>query len=299
MIDTQITGTGRLAGQAPARASPGGWAVPVRQRLLPGPRRHRDGPDGPGTGRRASSRERRRRAIERGLGWFLGMQGVRWGLGAPSTPTTTGCIFNNIPFADHGALLDPVHRGPDRALRSSCLGTLGDGPRAIPRRARAIALHPPHPEPRRGVVRALGRQLHLRDVVGAARRWAPIGEDVAQEYVRRAVAWLELAPEPRRRLGRDPRLVRRPRPRRAAGESIPSQTAWALLALFAVGARRAGPAVERGIAVPHARRRARTATWEDPLWNGTGFPRVFYLKYHLYAKYFPLWALGVYRSARS
>ena len=40
-------------------------------------------------------------------------------------------------------------------------------------------------------------------------------------------------------------------------------------------------------------------TWEDPLWNGTGFPRVFYLKYHLYAKYFPLWALGAYRSALS
>jgi squalene-hopene/tetraprenyl-beta-curcumene cyclase len=39
-------------------------------------------------------------------------------------------------------------------------------------------------------------------------------------------------------------------------------------------------------------------SWEDPFWNGTGFPRVFYLKYHLYAKYFPLWALGVYRRAR-
>jgi squalene-hopene/tetraprenyl-beta-curcumene cyclase len=39
--------------------------------------------------------------------------------------------------------------------------------------------------------------------------------------------------------------------------------------------------------------------WEDPLWNGTGFPRVFYLKYTLYATYFPLWALGVYRRART
>jgi len=40
-------------------------------------------------------------------------------------------------------------------------------------------------------------------------------------------------------------------------------------------------------------------SWADALWNGTGFPRVFYLKYHLYAQYFPLWALGIYRRAHA
>ena len=39
-------------------------------------------------------------------------------------------------------------------------------------------------------------------------------------------------------------------------------------------------------------------SWEDAFWNGTGFPRVFFLKYHFYAKYFPLWALGVYRHTQ-
>ena len=56
--------------------------------------------------------------------------------------------------------------------------------------------------------------------------------------------------------------------------------------------------MERGIAVPRSSTQSADGAWEDPLWNGTGFPRVFYLKYHLYAKYFPLWALGVYRRAR-
>ena len=68
-----------------------------------------------------------------------------------------------------------------------------------------------------------------------------------------------------------------------------------LLALFAAG-QTTGPAVERG--VDYLLRTQRPdGSWTDPLWNGTGFPRVFFLKYHLYAAYFPLWALGVYRSA--
>ena len=81
------------------------------------------------------------------------------------------------------------------------------------------------------------------------------------------------------------------------GASTPSQTAWALLALFAAG-RTSGSVVERGVAYLLGSQEA-DGGWDDPLWNGTGFPRVFYLKYHLYAKYFPLWALGVYRSART
>ena len=69
----------------------------------------------------------------------------------------------------------------------------------------------------------------------------------------------------------------------------------------APGALRGGayrwPAVDSGIRfLVHTQRD--DGAWEDPLWNGAGFPRVFYLKYHLYAKYFPLWALGVYRSTR-
>jgi squalene-hopene/tetraprenyl-beta-curcumene cyclase len=80
---------------------------------------------------------------------------------------------------------------------------------------------------------------------------------------------------------------------KGCGVSGPSQTAWALLGLMAAG-QVASPVVERGIAFLLTSQR-RSGGWDDTLWNGTGFPRVFYLQYHLYAHYFPLWALGVWR----
>ena len=68
-----------------------------------------------------------------------------------------------------------------------------------------------------------------------------------------------------------------------------------LLGLMAAGQARSS-AVERGIEFLLRNQRP-DGGWEDVLWNGTGFPRVFYLQYHLYAHYFPLWALGIWRRA--
>jgi squalene-hopene/tetraprenyl-beta-curcumene cyclase len=121
-----------------------------------------------------------------------------------------------------------------------------------------------------------------------------IGEDLSQGYVQKAVGWLESRQNGDGGWGEtlasytDPALA-------GVGASIPSQTAWALLGLFAAG-RVSGAAVERGIRYLLETQEP-DGSWVDPLWNGTGFPRVFMLKYHFYAKYFPLWALGVYRRA--
>jgi squalene-hopene/tetraprenyl-beta-curcumene cyclase len=76
---------------------------------------------------------------------------------------------------------------------------------------------------------------------------------------------------------------------------MPSQTAWALLGLHAVG-QAGNPAVAKGIQYLLETQKP-DGSWDDPFWNATGFPRVFFLKYHLYPVYFPLWALGVYRCA--
>jgi squalene-hopene/tetraprenyl-beta-curcumene cyclase len=236
--------------------------------------------------------ERKRRAMERGLAWFLGMQDSDGGW-ASFDADNNRLIFNNIPFADHGALLDPSTEDlTGRGLE--LLGTLGYdtghpavGPAlAFVRRTQA----------RSGSWYGRWGVNYIYGTWSVLRGLGAIGEDCSREYVKRAVRWLLDQQNGDGGWGEtlgsydDAGLAGR-------GASIPSQTAWALLALFAVG-HTDGPAIGRGVHYL-IRTQRDDGAWEDPLWNGTGFPRVFYLKYHLYAKYFPLWALGVYRAERS
>ena len=234
---------------------------------------------------------RRERSLVRGMAWFLGMQGEDGGWGSFDADNNR-LIFNNIPFADHGALLDPSTEDlTGRGLE--LMGMLGEGI--------------DHPAARRGLdfIRRSQRSdgpwygrwgaNYIYGTWSVLRGLGAIGENSAHAYVRRAVAWLEARQNPDGGWGEtlgsyeNPALA-------GQGASIPSQTAWALLGLLAVG-RAQSPAVEAGIRYL-VRTQGEDGAWEDPLWNGTGFPRVFYLKYHLYAKYFPLWALGAYRTAR-
>src|SRR5262249_720484 len=79
-----------------------------------------------------------------------------------------------------------------------------------------------------------------------------------------------------------------------AAPSTASQTAWALLGLMAVGEVE-HPAVIRGIRYLMATQ-AEKGLWDEQRYTATGFPRVFYLRYHGYPKFFPLWALARYRN---
>jgi squalene-hopene/tetraprenyl-beta-curcumene cyclase len=235
---------------------------------------------------------RKRAAIDSGVEWFVGMQGSDGGW-ASFDADNRRMIFNNIPFADHGALLDPSTEDlTGRGLEM--LGLLGhDLTHPAARRGLDFLQRTQSPEGgwygRWGVNYIYGTWSVLRGL-------AAIGADIESDWVRRAVRWLLSCQNADGGWGEtltsydDPELAGR-------GESIPSQTAWALLALAAAGERDA-PAVARGVEYLVATQDA-DGGWTDPLWNGTGFPRVFYLKYHFYAKYFPLWALGVYRRERT
>jgi squalene-hopene/tetraprenyl-beta-curcumene cyclase len=82
---------------------------------------------------------------------------------------------------------------------------------------------------------------------------------------------------------------------RGVGPSTASQTSWAILGLLAAGDTRSD-SVHRGVAYLLATQNRDGSWWEKP-YTGTGFPKVFYLKYHAYAQYFPLLALAAYRKA--
>jgi squalene-hopene/tetraprenyl-beta-curcumene cyclase len=117
-----------------------------------------------------------------------------------------------------------------------------------------------------------------------------VGEDLGQARYQRAADWLEVRQNADGGWGELPLSYEDPA-RKAEGPSTPSQTAWALLGLAACG-RAHSPAVERGIGYLLAEQEA-DGSWKDDYWTGTGFPKVFYLRYHLYATYFPLRALAV------
>ena len=230
-----------------------------------------------------------RGACERAAEWIIGMQSSDGGWGA-FDPENTHFHLNYIPFADHGALLDP----PTIDVTARCLSMLaqlGYG-REHPAVAKAVAFLKREQEEdgswygRWGVNYVYGTWSALCALNA-------VGEDMSQPYVRRAVDFLTGFQQEDGGWGEDCGTYWKER-RGEVKASTPSQTAWAVLGLMAAGEVES-EAVERGIRWLMAAPRD-GARWEEELWTGIGFPRVFYIKYHGYAAYFPLWAVARYRN---
>ncbi|MCX7916311.1 MAG: hypothetical protein N3A53_08440, partial [Verrucomicrobiae bacterium] len=118
-----------------------------------------------------------------------------------------------------------------------------------------------------------------------------IGEDMEQPYIRRAVAWLKGVQNADGGWGESVRSYDDPT-YKGIGPSTPSQTAWALMGLMSAGEVHSRE-VRRGIAYLLTNQLP-DGTWREEWYTGTGFPKVFYLRYHYYRHYFPLMALGMY-----
>jgi squalene-hopene/tetraprenyl-beta-curcumene cyclase len=229
-----------------------------------------------------------RPAIERAARWIVGMQSANGGWGAFDADNTRHYL-NHIPFADHGALLDP----PTVDVTARCLGFLTQiGFRADhPVIRRGVAFLNEEQEPDGSWFGRWGRELRLRHLVRALRaerrRREPAVADGAP-----GGGLARSAPASGRRLGRGPRHLLGAPPGRGQGVH-PLPDRLGALGLMAAGEVE-GEAVRRGVA--YLERAPRNGPrWEEELWTGVGFPRVFYLKYHGYSAYFPLWALGRYR----
>jgi squalene-hopene/tetraprenyl-beta-curcumene cyclase len=235
-------------------------------------------------------RERYRPAIERATEWVIGMQSRNGGWGAFDADNTYHYL-NHIPFADHGALLDP----PTSDVTARCLGMLVQ-----------LGYGDAHP----GVSGALAFLRREQEAEGSwFGRWGTnyiygtwsalcglnaAGVDPAMPEIRRAVDWLLACQRNDGGWGEDGASYWPDQPHGEGKVGTPSQTSWALLALMAAGEVN-HPAVARGVDYLVETQSA-DGLWDEASYTAVGFPRVFYLRYHGYRAFFPLWALARYRN---
>ncbi len=232
-------------------------------------------------------------AIDRGVEWVKGMQSGNGGWAAFDVDNTFEYL-NNIPFADHGALLDP----PTEDVGARCVSLLGQ-----------LGETRDSPAVKRGVDYLLSKQMPEGSWYG---RWGlnyiygtwsvlcalnAAGVPPSAPEVRKAAAWLIKIQNADGGWGEDGDSYKLDYRGHEASPSTASQTAWALLALMACG-EASHPAVAKGVAYL-LRTQDTDGLWSEERYTGTGFPRVFYLRYHGYRKYFPLWALARYRNIMS
>ncbi|HTX50449.1 MAG TPA: squalene--hopene cyclase [Caulobacteraceae bacterium] len=230
--------------------------------------------------------------IDRGREWVEGLQSRNGGWAAFDADNTF-YYLNNIPFADHGALLDP----PSVDVAARCVSMLAQLGEPIDSDRMKAALDYLEREQladgswfgRWGVNYIYGTWSALCALNAA-------GLAAETPMVRKAADWLIAIQNPDGGWGETCDSYRLDYAGHQPHPSGASQTAWALLGLMAAG-ESDHPAVARGVAWLQARQSA-DGFWPEDHYTGGGFPRVFYLRYHGYSKFFPLWALARYRNLK-
>ena len=239
---------------------------------------HRHDPDG-----------RYREAVDRAIGWVRCMQSSNGGFAAFDADNTH-YYLNDIPFADHGALLDP----PTSDVTARCVAFLGQagGPESREALDRAIGFLRESQEPSGPWFGRWGTN-YIYGTWSVLEGLAQAGQDMGEGWIRHAVHWLKAAQRPDGGWGEGNDTYFCPELAGTGSRSTPHQTAWAVLAL-AAGGEVDSPEARAGVDYL-LETQGPDGLWTDSWFTAPGFPRVFHLKYHGYTKYFPLQALARYR----
>jgi squalene-hopene/tetraprenyl-beta-curcumene cyclase len=200
--------------------------------------------------------------------------------------------LNEIPFADHGALLDP----PTEDVSARCLmllALLTDAPgfKSVKTKCLEYLFRSQQPD---GSWYGRWGTNYIYGTWSVLMALEEEGVSAEHESVRRGVAWLKRVQRTDGGWGEGCDTYFEPSRRGQAERSTSFHTAWAVLGLMSAGEVRSD-AVRRGVDFL-LRTHQQDGFWSDAEFNAPGFPRVFYLKYHGYDKYFPLLALARYRN---
>ena len=233
-------------------------------------------------------RERYQHEIsQRAIDWIFAMQ-CRNGGWASFDKDNTRMVFQYIPFADHNAMLDPPTVDiTGRVLEMLASYGFTQNDRRVKKAIKFILSEQEADGSwfgRWGVNYIYGTMLVLRGLQA-------IGVDHHEPYIQQGAEWLRMVQNPDGGWGESCGSYDDPSTR-GIGTSTPSQTAWAVMGLLAAGDTRS-ESVQRGILYLIETQRP-DGSWDEDQYTGTGFPRVFYLAYHLYRDYFPLIALSTF-----
>ncbi|QKW38790.1 squalene--hopene cyclase [Actinomadura sp. NAK00032] len=228
--------------------------------------------------------------IERAVRWLNGMASRDGGYGAFDADNTRE-LCTKLPFCDFGAVIDP----PSADVTAHVVEALakeGLAETAVAKRAVVWLLKAQEED---GSWFGRWGANHVYGTGGVVPALIAAGVRPEKPAIRRAVAWLEQHQNEDGGWGEDLRSYDDPS-WIGRGESTPSQTAWALLALLAAGERSA--AVDAGVRWLVENQRP-DGNWDEDNFTGTGFPGDFYINYHLYRLVFPISALGRYLDGSS
>ena len=230
--------------------------------------------------------------IDRGIEWTVGLQSKNGGWGAFDADNSF-TYLNNIPFADHGALLDP----PTTDVSARCVSMLAQtGEASDSERMKAALAYLRDEQEEDGSWFGRWGVNYIYGTWSALCALNAAGVDASDPMVAKAICWLHEIQNADGGWGESCDSYSLDYKGYEPAPSTASQTAWALLGLMAAG-EVDSDAVARGIEWL-SRRQEADGLWGQEHYTGGGFPRVFYLRYHGYPKYFPLWAMARYRNLK-